>query len=331
MKSIGWVKISGRRYGGVLYEEKAMEALKDCFDVEYLKINSSIFKRGYLRAPELIFNLLKLKGEKDLWIRDSNTVITAPFDRTKGKKLAVIHHIDYSTTPLLFKPIDFIIEKLIYRSLQKMDAVVTVSRYWRDYFLKLGFTNVFVIYNGFNPADFDISEEETENFKKEYHLAGKPIIYLGNCQKAKGVIESYRALEGLPVFLVTSGERMADIPALNLNLSYRDYLKLLKSSSVVLTMTKFREGWCRTAHEAMLLKSPVIGSGLGGMKELLEGGKQIICPDFKDLRRKVGYLLENPQLRQEMGEQGYNFAKNFTPQRFKGEWLSLINRLFMLK
>lgn len=325
MKNISWVKISGRKYGGVAYEEGAMEVLKNYFNLEYIKINSSIFKKGYLRAPELIFNLLKLKGEKDLWIRDSNAVITVPFDRTKGKKAAIIHHIDFSTSRPLFKPIDFIIEKLIYRGLRKMDAIITISQYWRSHFLKRGFQNVFVVHNGFDLNSFNISLQETEKFKEENHLQGKPIIYLGNCQKAKGVIESYQALKGLDVHLITSGEPFIKIPVRNLEMEYREYLKLLKAASVVLTMSKFKEGWCRTAHEAMLLKTPVVGSGLGGMKELLEEGKQLICPDFTSLREKVEYLLNHPEIRIKMGEDGYNFAKNFTLEKFREDWLSLLN------
>ncbi|MDO8424415.1 MAG: glycosyltransferase family 4 protein [bacterium] len=327
-KKIGWVKISSRKYGGVVYEERAMEVLKDRFDLEYVKMNSGIFKRGYLRAPELVFNLLRLKGKKDLWVRDSNTVITAPFDGTKGKKIAVIHHIDYSASRPLFRPIDFIIEKLIYHGLRKMDAIVTVCEYWKEHFLKKGFPNVFVVYNGFDLNSFNISDQEAEKFKEENHLTGKPIIYLGNCQKAKGVIESYQALKDLDVHLVTSGEPFIKTPARNLQLKeYRDYLKLLKSASVVLAMSKFKEGWCRTAHEALLLKTPVVGSGLGGLGELLEGGKQIICPSFASLRERVEYLLGRPEVRARMGEDGYNFAKTFTSEKFKEDWLSLIEKL----
>ena len=67
---------------------------------------------------------------------------------------------------------------------------------------------------------------------------------------------------------------MINIPVVNLSLNYKEYLCLLKASSVVVTMSKFKEGWCLTAHEAMLCKTPVIGSGKGGMRELLEGGNK---------------------------------------------------------
>ena len=82
-----------------------------------------------------------------------------------------------------------------------------------------------------------------------------------------------------------------------------------------------------TAHEAMLLKTPVVGSGMGGMKELLKGGKQIICTDFKELKNKVEYLLNNSEERKKIGEMGYNYAKNFTIDGFKKEWLDLINKI----
>ena len=92
-------------------------------------------------------------------------------------------------------------------------------------------------------------------------------------------------------------------------------------------MSKFKEGWCRTAHEAMLLKTPVIGSGLGGMRELLEGGNQMVCENFNSLKEKVKYLLDHPELREKIGEDGYNFAKDFTSGRLAKDWLELIHKI----
>jgi glycosyltransferase involved in cell wall biosynthesis len=208
-----------------------------------------------------------------------------------------------------------------------MVAILTVSEYWENHFLEKGYKNVYKIYNGFDLADFDISDQEASEFKRKYNLLGKPIIYLGNCQRAKGVVESYHALKDFDVYLVTSGDCRVRIPARNLNLEYKDYLKLLKATSLVIAMSKFKEGWCRTAHEAMLLKTPVIGSGFGGMRELLEGGKQMICQDFDLLKEKVEYLLNHPEIREKMGEEGYHFAKDFTLEKFEKSWLELIHKI----
>jgi len=172
-------------------------------------------------------------------------------------------------------------------------------------------------------SPFSFEGEEVEDFKRRFKLGGKPILYLGNCQRIKGIVEAYGQLKHLEVQLITSGRKEVDLPILNLEVNYRDYLLLLKSASVVITMSKFKEGWNRTAHEAMLCKTPVIGSGLGGMKELLEGGKQIICSDFNDLKEQVSYALDHPEL----GGKGFEFAKQFTVKRFGDEWIRLIERL----
>lgn len=324
---IGWIKIASRRYGGVIYGEQVREALSQDFDIETVNIDSGYFRRGYARAPELFCNLLRVKGEKDLWIRDLYPLITLGWDKTSGKNMAIVYHIDFSTSSPAAKLPNFFLERLIYHKLKNVDFIVTISEYWKNYFLEKGYKNVYKICPAFDPSDFDISPEEVSDFRKKYQLADKPIIYIGNCQKAKGVVETYRALKDLDVFLVTSGERMVKIPTLNFNLDRRDYLKMLKASSAAITMSKFQEGWCMTAHEAMLLKTPVIGSGKGGMKEFLEGGRQIICqnPDF--LREKVKDLLENPKVREEMGEIGFNFAKEFTREKFQKEWVGLIKQL----
>jgi glycosyltransferase involved in cell wall biosynthesis len=38
-------------------------------------------------------------------------------------------------------------------------------------------------------------------------------------------------------------------------------------------------------------------------------------------------LLNHPEVREKMGEDGYNFAKDFTLERFQKEWAELINKL----
>lgn len=329
MKKIKWIEISSKRYGGVLYNQQARKVLSKHFDSELVDLESKYFKNfRYLKIPESFVYLLKLKGQKDLWVRDFYSTITLPLDKTKGKNLVLIHHLDFSGFPLIARPFLNLMNKLFfYRNLKKADAIAVISEYWKSYFLKREYTNVYKIYCGFDLNDFRISDQEISEFKKKHKLDGKPIIYLGNCQKAKGVVDAWRALKGLNVHLITSAKRQVKIPALNFDLDYREYLKLLKASSIVLTMSKFKEGWCITAHEAMLLKTPVIGSGFGGMKELLEGGNQIICSDFSSLRKKVEYLLNYPEMRKKLGEDGHNFAKNFTLENFEKEWLSLIKKM----
>lgn len=306
--------------GGNAYRQFLYRVLSDNYDVEPM---GAVLNEGNkaIQGIKLICKLCFLKGNKDIWIREFVSTATLPFDRTTGKNILLIHHIDSGFTkyPLLSK----LLEQQFYRGLSGIDAVVTVSKYWQSYFIDRGHKDVRIIYNPFNVGEFEFAEDEISDFKCRYHLKTKPIVYIGNCQEAKGVAEAYRELKSLPVTLITSGKKKVDIPVVNLDLEYRDYLRLLKASSVVVAMSKFNEGWNRTVHEAMLCKTPVIGSGKGGMGELLEGGKQIICRDFDELRNQVTFALGHPEL----GENGYEFAKNFTIERFESEWIELINRM----
>ncbi|MBZ9577549.1 glycosyltransferase family 4 protein [Patescibacteria group bacterium] len=328
-KKIYWVQVSSKKYGGSLYGEEVRKVLSEEFDIEVENLEARYLKWRYLKPFEWLLNFIKLKGKKDLWIISSfsDLALASSLSRIKGKKLAIIHHIDNSVFSLILKPFFFLIETFFYYSLKKTDTIVTVSEYWKKHFLDRGYSNVYKIYNPFNLADFNVSYQEALEFKKRFNLEGKPIVYIGNCQKEKGAIEVFKALKDLDVYLITSGERRVKIPTVNLNIEYKDYLRLLKASSIVITMSKFKEGWCRTAHEAMLCKTPVIGSGLGGMKELLEGGKQIICKNRQNLGEKVRYLLNHPEIRKKMGKDGYNFAKEFNLEKFEQEWMELIKKI----
>ncbi|OGP91534.1 MAG: hypothetical protein A2157_08750 [Deltaproteobacteria bacterium RBG_16_47_11] len=315
---IGWIEVLKKVYGETIYAEMAQSTLLRRHDLERIHVGLDPFKK-YL-YPKLLWRLFRVSGEKDIWIRNFDSILTMPYDRTQGKHIALIFHIDQSFQPLHLQVPWGLLEKVFYNHLRKVNAIVTISKYWQNHFRERGYPKVYLIYNAFDPDRFHFQEEEIGEFKKTFRLEGKPILYLGNCQRIKGVVEAYEHLKDMEGYLVTSGRREVNLPALNLDLKDKEYRLLLKASSVVITMSKFKEGWNRTAHEAMLCKTPVIGSGLGGMRELLEGGGQIICEDFDDLKERVCYVLEHP----EMGEAGYAFAKQFTVKRFEKEWLNLI-------
>jgi glycosyltransferase involved in cell wall biosynthesis len=322
---IGWIEVLKRVYGGTIYTSMVQSVLSEHYNLEMINVGLDRFKK-YL-YPKILYRLCKISGEKDLWIRNFDSILTMPYDGTRGKNTALIFHIDQSFQPAYLKLPWSMLEKIFYHHLKTVDHIITISKYWQGHFLERGYPKVDLVYNGFDMDQFRFEEGEILEFKRKFHLEGKSILYLGNCQRIKGVVEAYDRLKDLDVHLVTSGRREVNIPALNLDLDYRDYLLLLKSSSLVITMSKFKEGWNRTAHEAMLCKTPVIGSGLGGMRELLEGGSQTICESFEDLNERVCYVLEHPEL----GEKGYAFAKQFTVKRFEEGWLNLIERVYEKK
>jgi glycosyltransferase involved in cell wall biosynthesis len=323
MKEVGVIFDKDDKGGGI-YTQLVPDVIKDSFHVETYGLPQPQ-KRKVAGYTGLYYKLSKIHGQKDVWIRTSNCIVTLPLDKTRGKNIALFYHIDNSVKPASTKLFSYVLDRVIVRNLNLVDKIVVLSQYWKEYFEALGHSSIEIIYNPFNLEEFTFSDDDIEKFKAKYRLSEKPIIYLGNCQKAKGVVEAYRALKGLDAHFVTSGSKNVNLPALHLNVNYREYLMLLRASSVAITMSKFKEGWCRTAHEAMLCKTPVVGSGLGGMGELLEGGKQIICPNFSKLRDCVEYAMAESEL----GEAGYTFASQdrFTQEFFKNKWVNLINDL----
>jgi glycosyltransferase involved in cell wall biosynthesis len=74
----------------------------------------------------------------------------------------------------------------------------------------------------------------------------------------------------------------------------------------------------------MLCRTPVIGSGSGGMLELLKGGGQTVCHSFTDLIDLTRKVLND---KERYGHQGYTFAKQFDTDYFYQRWVSLIRNL----
>ncbi len=319
--SIGIFESGNYVTGGQAYRDDLRRALEKRYDVEVFNISgeSKYIPSARLRRMQAI---RKVKAAKGVWIRDFYPVAGMSLRSNPGKNIALFLHM-YTEGPesdILGR----LLASLFFRNLGRCDRVVAIAEFWRDYLRGLGVTDARVIRSGMNPANFRFERDEIEAFKEKHSLTGVPVVYIGNCRKNKGVVEVHEVLKGRGYMLVTSGTPEITLPCPNFDLSYRDYCLLLKTSSVVVTMSKFREGWCRTAHEAMLCKTPVIGSGSGGMAELLEGGKQYICRDISELPALVEAAIGK---RDAMGEDGYRFARELTIERFEGQWLDLVEEV----
>lgn len=334
MLKIEWFK-SGRKkickeedykYGGHVYDSIARKILKSKFDLEVTYLfrgnQRNKIKRGVEFARYLMDNYnLRFKG--DIVIRDPFSTAYGPFDK-KRKHVILLHHIDVSNAK--FQIYNNLFSNMFFKRAKKADCVVVVSDYWKRIMESNGCANVVVIYNSFNIDAFNFEDQELLQFKKRLKIPDKkPIIYLGNSRPEKGYLQACKALKNLDAIFVVTGKSKVDLPIIQEYLSYTDYLKLLNISSIVITMSQFNEGWCRTAHEAMLCGTPVIGSGRGGMRELLENGGQTICPDFNQLRPMVEDLLNDKPKLLSIGETGKKYASQFNMEYFKEKWIDIVS------
>lgn len=287
-KTIVKIDLNDKLYGGRIYENEIVNRLSSQFN----------FKRVFLLKYKCkILNLVRFIGLYAYYRYFFNGYLMLTNHTTwlagyKSKNLVIVHHIDTSTSNGFSGFFQKLCDKALISNKNRFHYVITVSSYWKNVLLNLGFLNPIVIYNSFDPSLYSFTQDDINEFKNKFDLNGKPIIYLGNSQRQKGVVESYSSLKDLNCYFVTSGIKDVELPVKHLVLGFRDYRVLLRASDVVICMSKLKEGWNRTAHEAMLCGTPVIGSGTGGMRELLEIGGGKVCGDFSDLRLFVEDVFE---------------------------------------
>ncbi|MEI9814902.1 MAG: hypothetical protein WDO18_20670 [Acidobacteriota bacterium] len=266
-------KFKKHALGGDVYERMVVEGLSGAFDVvPHAMIGGGGGAATVAKSPILAWKLARASSmaskQCPVGIFSADAFLL-PF-RFSRNVIGIVHHVGASSNTLFATFESKIIERL-----RSAHRVIVVSKFWEEYFKGLGFTNLELIYNGFTVEEYRISEAAAADFKVRHGLTDKPIIYLGNNGPLKGVQKTRAALKGIDAHFVASG-RAADSSdgLVSLRLDRLDYLRLLAASTVVVTMSEFDEGWCRTAHEGMLMRTPVIGSGRGGCANCCRAGSK---------------------------------------------------------
>ncbi|MCC7405545.1 MAG: glycosyltransferase [Bdellovibrionales bacterium] len=315
------ISTTKRGYGGNIYEWYLEEFLSTNYNFE--KVDLSFHLRGWWRVfefPIYVLRLLKVcMFPKGFLIRNSQAAFVP---MRKGRGLTIVYHIDETLSPLGSRLFQKFMEFGFFLFTRKHDPIVVISKYWEKYFLDHGFTNVCLAYCPFEIEKYQVIDQEVAEFKRKHGFGKRPLIYIGNPQPKKGSHLVYEALKDEDYDLVTSGEGNLVLPkAKHLKLSFPDYVKLLAACDIVITFSQFKEGWCRVAHEAILVGTPVIGSGLGGMEEILVSSGQLVCPDHRNLNAMVRTLLSHGKVT----KNGLGWAVSFDLTKFNKDWLRILD------
>ncbi len=310
--------------GGDSYEYAAAEVIaknNHCSmdPIATMQSNESVF--SYWRKMK------KSQPRADLLIQQPYPAI---FSNTKGaaKRVAMIHHVsdipkNRNLSTYKYRFMNWLFE----RAIPELDQVITVSQYWKTYLQNLGCSNVKIIYNSFAVENYRYDAADALNFRKEHNFSPNiPLIYIGNASAEKGVYEVYEALKNTKYQLIMTGgsNKAKDLPVAFFSLAHSDYLRMLNACDVVVTYSIMQEGWNRVAHEAMLSCTAVVGSGTGGMRELLEDGGQIVVQDKNEIESGVRQALERSD---ELGATGRKYAERFDLEYFSREWNSVVEQL----
>jgi glycosyltransferase involved in cell wall biosynthesis len=317
------VSLSQKIYGGNFYETSLDPIFENMKDVSYSVLQAHFGFQGILRILEIPFFLARLTF---LCFSNStviNNYISIPLMPFLRNGITIIHHIDSSASPFLSRQYQNIAELILKYLYSRSNHIVVESKYWENIIRDLGFKKVSVIYVGLPIERYmAITEGQIEKFKLEHGLQNctQPIVYIGNPQTGKGYDIVYNELRNEGYVLVTSGLGKAKFDHPHFFLDFTEYLCLLSASSCVVTYSQFKEGWCIVAHEGALCGTPVVGSGSGGMRELLETTGQTVCESRGELKRIVRESVSKKKTALPQGQQ-------YSMERFIQSWQTLIQSI----
>ena len=323
-------RIGGNASGASFYENMIEKAITD---------NNTLFvKFGTFKPEKKSWHLFRIvtylafwfHAHAKLWFSDISVAIVSPgcmlFLPKKTKVICIIHHYD----PTPFRGLRQLYAKLAYclvkHQKERIDCVITGAKVWKRFFERQGFKKVLIIQSAFYVDEMlrVVKDGGGKKLLKQHNLATDRYIYLGTFNPSKGQNLTAQEISDLGYTLVATNPRANTKVSCGqvkvISASFAEYNHLLKNARLAIAMSTFKEGWCRVLHEAAIHGTPILGSGLGGMRELLK--LSMTRPSsFKSLRGDVIERLSQPKLSDEIIK---NFT-GFTSEKFKKEWLKVIS------
>lgn len=232
-------------------------------------------------------------------------------------KKKVIFHIHGAEFELFYQRSSQIKQKNITRILDKADAIIVLSKQWKESISKISSNkNIIILYNPTSIKELKHVPSETTRF-----------LFMGRIEKRKGVyeiIESAKHIknQNIEVNLYGDGsiEKFANMikeEKLEQKIKIKGWISGDKKDEVyynsdVLLLPSFNEGLPMSILEAMAYGLPVISTPVGGIAEAVEEGVNgfLVSPgDAKALAEKMDLLTNDNALREKMGQESYKFAK----------------------
>lgn len=220
------------------------------------------------------------------------------------------------------------IERWITAQVEKLMAkftakIICVSEFDKNLALKFSVApenKLITIHNGVDPMAFAESLKSKNLKKIDNEIC---ITFVGRLAPPKDIfllIDAVQSIDGIKVLIVGDGELRDKVEKYILKKNLDTKIKLLGeradvpdilAQSDIFVLPSRWEGLPLTIIEAMMAKLPVVATAVGGVPELVDDGiTGILVPpaDVEALRVAIKKLIEYPDLRIKMGENGYKKA-----------------------
>jgi len=277
-------------------------------------INMSVFSRSattmipYIRDYEVVhgqhaFTPLALKA------------VSA--GRKIGKAtLITTHSINYENSPAI-RAIARVTFPYFRYHLRNPHRIIAVSRASKCFIRRFTRVPVEVVQNGVNVGFFDIPISKDEA-KEKLGLGEKVVLYVGRLEPRKGVSTLINAMKHVDGTLLIAGQGSM-LPLLRerakllgignrvrfLGMVEYSKLPLLYRASDVFVLPSLSEAFGIVLLEAMASGTPVIGTSVGGIPEIIDGCGLLVPPgNSKELARAINFVLSNQHIEKRLSHLG---------------------------
>lgn len=231
----------------------------------------------------------------------------------------VIYHIHGAEFMLYFDEVNSIEKRIITKLLENVDQVIALSNNWKKDLKSIApKAKIEVIHNPVNVSTFCLPNKNRKNIN---------VLFMGRLGERKGIYDLLSVISTINkrhkhVFFHLCGdgdvEKVKDIVIKNnmeknvfipgwINLEQKlDYF----AAGSIYILPSYNEGLPISILEAMASSLPIIATNVGGIPEAVEhkkNGYLVLPGDKLNLEKYLLLLIENEELRNELGE--YSFKK----------------------
>lgn len=274
--------------------------------------------KGLKNPSFMVSAFLKTRFKKGNDIVHAHNLPSAlPMKNASGKKVLTLHGIYSEQVDLLHGTTTGKLSSSYERdALTWADAITVISKEAQHHYTKLGFKVHLV------PNAIDISSLP----KTAERLYEKQVIFAGRLSKEKGILDviemSSKLPQGIHLLILGSGpeeEKVREMTKVRPNVHFLGYVSKERTISLIrgsdmLVQPSLVEGISSTLLEAMACKTPVVASGVGGNKELLENEKSgiVIEPNRPEkVLDGIMEVLSNKEKAVKMKEEAFRQVQKY--------------------
>jgi glycosyltransferase involved in cell wall biosynthesis len=324
----------------VLFKDSGILRQNVYKNIEILILNKD--HKKILQIPSLLLRLRKTLRDYDI-VFCGYQLFTEFYVYVSqiGIKNKIISVIQTNVTFMMKKIniYNFLFKFIVRNLYNRMSVIVCASNGIKDDIIenvKVKKTNIKVIYN---PLYFFDNGKSPQNYEFEYPV----FITLARLSYQKRVDLIIKGFEMFfkknqkgTLIILGDGDEKQSLKKLIEEYNMQEHIRLMGfvhnikdylSSSHVFLLTSDVEGFGNVLIEAMYYGLPVISTDCTGPVEVLKNGKYGIIikkGDFRELSRKMEFLIKNRDIYNNLKKLGKNRAEEFDIEKIYGEYEKII-------